>query len=93
MRILLGRETTHFHIDSLTHWHLMECSTTNSYSSYDVVSELLDVDIESVDFDDVVVAVAVAVDQDNVVIRYESWKFVIADYELEGESEGFGCLN
>lgn len=69
----------------------MECSTTNSYSSYDAVSELLDVDIESVGFDDVVAAVAV--DRDNVAIRYGSWRFVIADYEFEGESVDFGYLN
>ena len=58
----------------------MECSKSNSYSSYDVVS-LHGVDIGS--------AGVAAVDQDSGEIRYGSWKFVFADYVTEGGSEGF----
>lgn len=66
----------------MTHSHSKECLKTNSYSSYGAASRS-GVDTGSVD--------AAAVGQDNGEIRYESWKFVFADYVTEGGSEGFDC--
>lgn len=67
----------------MTHSHLKEYLTTDSCSSYDVAA-WRDVDIENVD-------VAAAVGRDNGAIRYESWRFVFADYVTEGGSEGSDC--
>jgi hypothetical protein len=72
----------------VTHSHSTEHLKIKSYSSYDVALRH-DVDIENVDFGDVVVAV----DRDNVAIRYGSWMIVFADFALEDESEGFDLLN
>lgn len=66
----------------MTHWHSAEYLKTDSYSSYDVALKR-GVDTGSVD--------VAAADRDNGVIRYESWKFVFADYVTEGGSEGFDC--
>lgn len=60
----------------------MECLKRYSYSSC-AAALTLDVGIENV------VDVAAAVGQDNDEIRYGSWKFLFADYVIEGGSEGF----
>lgn len=70
--------------EKMTHSHSAEYLKINSYSSYDVALRC-DVDIENVDFVDVVAAV----DRDSVAIRYESWKIVFADFELVGENADF----
>jgi len=59
----------------------VECLTRCSYSSCGAVSSHV-VDIGNV------VDVAV-VDRDSDAIRYESWKFVFADYVIVDGSEGF----
>lgn len=66
----------------MTHSRSKECLKTDSYSSYDAALRN-GVDTGSVD--------VAAAGQDNGEIRYGSWKFVFADYVIEGGSEGFDC--
>lgn len=66
----------------------MAHSKIKPYSSYGVASRH-GVDIESVDFGDVVAAV----DRDSVAIRYGSLKIVFADFELEDENVSSDLLH